>query len=74
MYLFFNTSDGDLIIKILNRGFNMTNALKAIEDLAISSAPVKKKQFLPAKTKVFVEQALREQEDPKSKLSSIKPL
>jgi hypothetical protein len=59
--------DGDLIVKILNRGFNMSNALKAIEEMSISSAPVKKKQLWAPKTKVFVEQALREQEDPKSK-------
>lgn len=62
-------TEGDLIVKILNRGFKLGAVQQQTAPAgpdASSSTVKKNKPLWPAKTKIFVEQALREQEDPKS--------
>jgi hypothetical protein len=62
-------ADGDLIVKILNRGYKTNKPIST--DLnatkAATSNSTKKKSLWPAKTKLFVDQTMREKEDPKSK-------
>lgn len=59
-----------MAVKILNRAFKLSalNPSALTESPRSASAASKKnnnKQLWPAKTKIFVDQALREQEDPK---------
>jgi len=60
-----------LAVKILNRAFKLSaqNPSALTESSIATSAAGKNnnnKQLWPGKTKIFVDQALREQEDPKS--------
>ncbi|EFX84297.1 hypothetical protein DAPPUDRAFT_314992 [Daphnia pulex] len=61
------SKDGDLIVKILNRGYKTNKPIST--DLnatkAATSNSTKKKSLWPAKTKLFVDQTMREKEDPK---------
>lgn len=62
--------DGDLVVKILNRGYKMasqTSVNNATDEKSSVANSNKKKPLLPAKTKLFVDQAMREKEDPASK-------
>ncbi|XP_057381177.1 Bardet-Biedl syndrome 1 protein-like [Daphnia carinata] len=58
------SKDGELFVKILNRGYKMAQQT----DLNVSSKPsisiCKRKALGPAKTKLFVDQTMREKEDP----------
>lgn len=59
-------TEGDLIVKILNRGFRSVNQPQdGPSSSEAAAAREKKKPLWPAKTKIFVEQALREQENPR---------
>ncbi|KAK4014414.1 hypothetical protein OUZ56_026937 [Daphnia magna] len=57
------SKDGELFVKILNRGYKMAQQT----DLKSNKSSVsicKKKALGPAKTKLFVDQTMREKEDP----------
>ena len=61
-------SAGELMVKIINRGFRLAENPNSLEaDSKSFKISNRKKPLWQPKTKVFVEQALREQEDPKSK-------
>ena len=56
------------MVKIINRGFRLAeNATKSLKDPQSAKLDIKKKKPLwQPKTKIFVQQAFREQEDSKS--------
>jgi len=58
---------GELMVKIMNRGFRLVeNPNSSESDSKSFKGSNKKKPLWQPKTKIFVEQAMREQEDPKS--------
>ena len=53
------------MVKIINRGFRLAENPHSLEGDSLK-IPNKKNALWQPKTKIFVEQALREQENPKS--------
>ncbi len=64
-------SEGDLIVKILNRA-SMLAGVPAEEGAEGGPSSTRKLFTLPQKNKIFVEQAYREQKDPKSEWLAIR--